>query len=289
MNTLLGTSTSGRRRAYQAFKYVVYILLTINVVLFFLDEWDAAGLLFDEGSVPFAELIRYFTASIDSANWVVLLLLFELETYTIPDDKFTPRLALTLNILRGVCYALITYSVYGYIVTWLDLFAYHPVAEGIAICQQLGDDFLQTLDEYVQITADNCAALAQAPELLVHSSVDGEVFTDSISLKDTLGLALVDVINAVTWLLVVIVLEMDVRLQVRGLLEGRINQVSKYIKFVLYSILAAAAIYWGVTGSFLDFWDAFLWLAAFIFIEMNVVEWQEETEAKKKQQSQAST
>jgi hypothetical protein len=113
------------------------------------------------------------------------------------------------------------------------------------------------------------------------------VFTDSVSLKDTIGLALVDVINAATWLLVVFVLEMDVRLQVRGLLEGRINQVSKYIKFVLYSILAGAAIYWGVTGSFLDFWDAFLWLAAFIFIEMNVVEWQEETEEKKKQESQA--
>ena len=205
-----------------------------------------------------------------------------METYTITDEKFTPRLALILNTLRGICYALIAYSVYGYIVTWLDLFAYHPVADTVALCQQLGDDFLETLDEYVLITLDNCASLAQSSELLVHSSADGDVFTDSIKLKETLGLALVDVINAVTWLLVVIVLEMDVHLQVHGLLEGRTNQASKSIKFILYSILAGAAIYWGVTGSFLDFWDAFLWLAAFIFIEMNVIEWQEETEEKKK-------
>ena len=45
------------------------------------------------------------------------------------------------------------------------------------------------------------------------------------------------------------------------------------MKFVLYSTLLLAAIYWGFKGGFLDFWDAFLWLVAFVFIEMNVFEW----------------
>ena len=41
--------------------------------------------------------------------------------------------------------------------------------------------------------------------------------------------------------------------------------------------LFGAAAYWGVAGDFLDFWDAALWLFAFIFIELNVFEWQYET------------
>jgi hypothetical protein len=44
----------------------------------------------------------------------------------------------------------------------------------------------------------------------------------------------------------------------------------------MYTVLFGAAVYWGVEGTFLDFWDAFLWLVAFVFIEMNVFEWREE-------------
>jgi hypothetical protein len=40
------------------------------------------------------------------------------------------------------------------------------------------------------------------------------------------------------------------------------------------------AIYWGFDGDFVDFWDAFLWLVAFFFIELNVVEWRHEEEAE---------
>ena len=46
---------------------------------------------------------------------------------------------------------------------------------------------------------------------------------------------------------------------------------------MLYAVLFLAAVYWGVAGDFIDFWDAFLWLFAFIFIELNVFEWQYET------------
>ena len=44
----------------------------------------------------------------------------------------------------------------------------------------------------------------------------------------------------------------------------------------LYATLVAAAIFWGFKGNFLDFWDAALWLFAFVFIELNVFEWQQE-------------
>ena len=55
-----------------------------------------------------------------------------------------------------------------------------------------------------------------------------------------------------------------------------LSRVSKGIKVFLYGTLFAAAVYWGLEGDFLDFWDALLWLVAFIFIELNIFEWSEE-------------
>jgi len=37
------------------------------------------------------------------------------------------------------------------------------------------------------------------------------------------------------------------------------------------------AIYWGVKSDFVDTWDAFLWLVAFVFIELNVFNWRQES------------
>ena len=87
---------------------------------------------------------------------------------------------------------------------------------------------------------------------------------DIISPPDVLAsarwLAWTDVINAGTWILVVIVLEVEVRLQLRGNLSDQIMAMTEWLKFALYGILFVAAGYWGIAGSFLDFWDAFLWL-----------------------------
>jgi hypothetical protein len=73
------------------------------------------------------------------------------------------------------------------------------------------------------------------------------------------------------------VLELDVFFQEKNRLEGMILRVSNASKFALYSLLLLAAIYWGVKGDFVDFWDAFLWLVAFVFIELNVFEWRQES------------
>ena len=102
---------------------------------------------------------------------------------------------------------------------------------------------------------------------------------DAASNTEIVRLAWVDVINAGVWLLVVAVLEIDVWLQEHHRYEGLALKASNAIKFVLYSMLLLAAIYWGFKGDFVDFWDAFLWLVAFVFIELNVFEWREEDKA----------
>ena len=75
-------------------------------------------------------------------------------------------------------------------------------------------------------------------------------------------------------------LEVDVRIQLRKHVFKTWELISGITKIVLYCILFVAAIIWGIDGSFIDTWDASLWLIAFIFIEMNVFDWQEEIAAQ---------
>ena len=70
-------------------------------------------------------------------------------------------------------------------------------------------------------------------------------------------------------------LEIDVRLQLPGDKRADTRRLDTVVKPVLYVIFLLVAAYWGIAGDFLDFWDAFLWLFAFVIIELNIFEWQE--------------
>jgi len=190
----------------------------MNIYWFYVAEGIAAKAQFPNG-FGIGVMIEAYAATIDTAAWVVLLLMFELETYVLEDEHFTPPVIWSLHGLRAICYAIIVYALYGYIASLLAL--------------------------------------------------DGD--------KNTITLAWLDVINSAAWLLVVIVLEIDVRLQEGNRYEGAALYVSNAIKLVLYVLLLLAAIYWGINGDFVDFWDAFLWLVAFVFIELNVFEWRQES------------
>ena len=63
--------------------------------------------------------------------------------------------------------------------------------------------------------------------------------------------------------------------QASELLEA-VRQMKAGKQARVYSAEQILAIYWGVKGDFVDFWDAFLWLVAFVFIELNVFEWRQE-------------
>ena len=82
-------------------------------------------------------------------------------------------------------------------------------------------------------------------------------------------------------MIIVALLQLEVMLQLGDRLTDRMLSIGKYLKGSLYLILFLAAAYWGVEGTFLDFWDAFLWLVAFIFIELNIFQWHEEVEEEK--------
>jgi hypothetical protein len=260
---------------FQAFKYAVYALLSLNIFIFGREEYLAALLQFPDG-VALASLIEAYAATIDTAAWVVLLLMFELETYVLEDRHFTRPVTLSLHGARILCYTFIVYAFYGYLVNVVFVYDVVPLANVANPCELVfgGWSYAIDLDEYTAISAANCATFSNASSLMQFGELPAVV--DAGGLIEIQRLAWVDVINAGVWILVVVILEFDVRMQERELLVGRALKISNALKFVLYSILLLAAIYWGIKGDFVDFWDAFLWLLAFFFIEMNVVEWRQE-------------
>lgn len=264
------------RVLYQLFKYSIYALLTVNVFVFFGEEWAATRLEYPQG-IPLGDFFKAYAATVDTAAWVILLLMFELETYVLEDRHFTRPVRLSLHALRTACYLFIVSAFYGYLIDAMYVYRTSPLADVSNLCTLVGQNwsYATTFGEYVEITASNCASFSTLDTFVRFEGVAAVV--DRPGLAGIHFLAAVDVVNAAVWLLVVLLLETDVRLQEKNRFEGLALYLSTAAKFILYSILALAVVAWMVTGDFFDWWDAFLWLVAFVFIELNVVEWRHES------------
>lgn len=267
--------TISRDTLFPLFKYTIYAFLAFNVYVFFSEEFLAAKLQFPNGISP-GVWIEAYAATIDTAAWLVLLLMFELETYVLNDEHFTRRTTVTLHSLRILSYAFIVYAFYGYIANLLSVGNIADLPGVSDLCSLAGGDWVYAvdLDEYSAITAANCSEFSAADSFVRFGGMNAVV--DAEGLAAITSLAWIDVVNAGVWLLVVLILEVDVRLQEHDRFEGLALKLSNIFKVLLYSLLFYAAVYWGIKGDFVDFWDAFLWLIAFVFIELNVFEWRQE-------------
>lgn len=269
--TLFGTRAG--YRWFTAIKYIVYLLLAFNVWLFLQEELTALEYTFVDG-FKLSQVIQVFSATIDTAAWLLLLILFELETSVLEDRRIRGPVKWTLHGLRLVCYVAVSYAFFGYLDELLVLYKVSALP-GFDACASLGQGLSLhlDLDDYTPLSAANCAAVTGDVFRL-----DGfSIISPAETLQSARWLAWTDVINSAAWLMVVLVLEVEVRMQLRNRLTAGTLQVMRVIKAIIYSTLFLAAGYWGYAGDFLDFWDAALWLFAFIFIEMNVFEWQYET------------
>lgn len=260
-------------RAFTAIKYLVYALLFLNIGLFLREELLALEHTFGDG-FNVGELIQAFAATVDTAAWVLLLLLFELETSVLDDQRIRGLTRWLLHGVRGLCYLAIAYAFTGYCAELITLYQVVP-APSADFCDLAGKGYslLLKIDEYAPLDATNCAGLSAATVQLAGF----DILAPPAILQSARLLAWTDVINSAAWILVVVVLEVEIRLQLRGELSQQVMNGTKFIKYALYGILFCAAFYWGYAGDFIDVWDASLWLFAFIFIELNVFEWQFET------------
>ena len=260
------------RTLFQWVKYAIYLALLNNVYLFLVQEIDSAAAL-NTSVTSLVSVFQIFSTTIDTAAWLVLLVFFELETYMLSDQTLRGATGRAIRVIRGLCLVAICFACWGYLAEFYGLLASEPLDP--MQCGNVDDSWslLKGLDQFESLTNNVCGE----SNWVTLSNYDRVLATPEL-LQSAIWLAATDFINASAWILVVLVLEIEVRavLSSRGE-KASVGGSFVFIKLLLYFILFAAAVFWGLEGDFLDFWDAILWLFAFFVIERNVVSWREET------------
>lgn len=264
-----------RPRVAQIIKWTVYLALVINFGVYVYDDWMAYQRALADDA-PWADIFEQFAITIDMAAWLGLVFLFELETYALPDEAFKGWVTKTIHSVRIVCYIGITYAAYGYTVNTLDYYDYVEVVGVTELCQIADQGRSLQLDvvAYTPITRENCASIsAGAP--FYRDAAEISVI-DIPALDHVKKLSWVDVANSFVWLIVVFLIEIEIRMQAADRFDSRSLKSVRIFKTVFYGELIINAVIWGATGYAIYAWDAFLWIFGFWAIELNLAEWEQE-------------
>ena len=260
----------------QTIKWVVYALVIVNFGFYIRNDWVIAGHTLYAGS-SLLEISRAFATTIDESAWIILLLLFELETYLLSDDPLSRAKTLLMQGIRLVCYISLAHTLYAYGVYLTEIYAAVPVEGVTNLCQLVGKDLSYAYNlVYSEIESSNCASLSTANQFFYVDPPTFFIVEDSAGLVIEKQLAWIDMFEAIIWLLILLSIEVAVWLQDRNIGEGLIFKGLSITKWCLYSFLWAAAGYWIFRGHYMFAWDEFVWIAGFVAIEMNIVEWRNE-------------
>ncbi len=223
-----------------------------------------------------SDIFEQFATTIDMAAWLGLVFLFELETYALPDEAFKGWVTKTIHSLRIICYLGIAYAAYGYTVNTLDYYDFVEVDGLTELCQIADQDRSLQLDiiGYLPTTAENCTSIsAGAP----YFQAAGEMSViDAPTLDHATNLSWVDVANAFVWLIVVFLIEIEIRIQSADRFGSRALKPVRLIKTIFYGELIINAVIQSATGYPIYAWDALLWIFGFWAIELNLAEWEQE-------------
>ena len=260
----------------QTIKWLVYTLVIINFGFYIRNYLVIAAHTLDSGS-SLLEISRAFATTIDESAWIILLLLFELETYLLSDDPLSRAKTLLMQGIRLVCYISLAHTLYAYGVYLAEIYAAVPVEGVTNLCQLIGKDLSYASNlVYSKINSSNCASLSSANQFFYVDPPTFFIVEDAAGLAIEKQLAWIDIFEAIIWLLILLSIEVAVWLQDRNIGQGLIFKTLSITKWCLYSLLWAAAGYWIYRGHYMFAWDEFVWIAGFVAIEMNIVEWRNE-------------
>ncbi len=260
----------------QTIKWLVYTLVIINFGFYIRNDLVIAGHTLYSGS-SLLEISRAFATTIDESAWITLLLLFELETYLLSDDPLSRAKTLLMQGIRLVCYISLAHTLYAYGVYLAEIYAAVPVEEVTNLCQLIGKDLSYASNlVYSEINSSNCASLSSTNQFFYVDPPTFFIVEDAAGLAIEKQLAWIDIFEAIIWLLILLSIEVAVWLQDRNIGQGLIFKTLSITKWCLYSLLWAAAGYWIYRGHYMFAWDEFVWIAGFVAIEMNIVEWRNE-------------
>ena len=253
-------------------KLVVYSLLLFNFVFYVRDDWVIAGHTLHSGST-FLQWASAYNTTIDESAWLLLLLLLEMETYLLAGRDLSRAYEIISLIIRLCCYVVLAHTPYAYAMTVYDL-SQAPIIEGVTdLCQLAGQNLSYAHNlVYTKITDGNCSELSTARQFFFNDPPDHLIVQDEMALALERRSALVDLVESITWLLILLSIEVVVWLQDKDISGGLLIKSANMAKVLLYSLLWFAIGYWIYLGHFMFAWDEFVWIVGFVAIEMNVVE-----------------
>lgn len=261
----------------QVLKIVVYGLLLVNFVHYLGNDLNIARHTMHAGW-RLVDWTSAFATTLDESAWFLLLLLLELETFLLSDAAFTKGRVRAMQILRLACYLAIGHTVFAFTDYLLDL-SRASEHVGVTLCTfaDSGMSFARNL-EYSDLSAANCQQLSSDTHFFQFAQ--NQVLTDSAGMVVEWELAWADLVEVVVWLFILMMIEVMVRLQEKGVAGGLKLRFAQGLKIVLYSLLWLTAAYWGYRGHWVFVWDEALWILGFMAIGMNLSEWRQEIRAE---------
>ena len=261
----------------QVLKIAIYSLLLVNFILYIIDDVRIASYTMRNGD-SLLEWTRAFATTIDESAWLILLFLFELETYLLSDQTLSrPMFTRLMYAVRIFCYVFLVHSVYAFSVIYIDLLQVSLIPDISNLCELVPMDlsFVRNL-AYTEIDLENCLTLSSGE--IFYFTEPALVVSDISGLRLEKNLALVDILEVLVWLLILMTIEIIIWLQDQSITRGPLVSFIKGVKYILYGSLWSMAAYWAYLGHYYFAWDEALWIIGFISIEMNVSDWKREIE-----------
>ena len=254
----------------QRFKWTVYALLFIDFILYLVQDVESAHYTLDEQSTcSNPRRLRH----VDRPDRVV-----RADPALRARDLCAGRARLDGSdskwVVQGVrllCYVTILHTSFSYDIALREFQDPERLPAAADVCDYTdGWSFLRNRD-YLEIDAGNCATIGDGPEFFAIS--DDAVVTDRAGLEEGLILAWTDLVESLSWLLIVFATEVVVRLKQRAFGNGAVPLALERIKVALYAVILAIALFWGSKGQILYLWDELVWVLGFRFIDWNIRDW----------------
>ena len=261
----------------QFLKIAIYSLLLVNFTLYIIDDIRIASYTMRNGG-SLLEWTRAFATTIDESAWLILLFLFELETYLLSDQTLNrPIFNRIMYVIRIFCYVFLVHSVYAFSIIYIDLIKVELIPNVSNLCELVPMDlsFVRNLF-YTEIDLKNCLSLSS--DQVFYFTEPALVVSDISGLRLEKNLALVDILEVLVWLLILSTIEIMVWLHDKAITRGSLISFMRGAKYILYGSLWSIAAYWTYLGHYYFAWDEALWIVGFISIEMNVSDWRKEIE-----------
>ena len=243
----------------------VYTAVVLNAAYYIYLDAKTAQLM-DPSSSLLAWGQAFYT-TIDYVGWLLLLALLQLQK-DFPESKPMKRVKVwALGSATLVGFVLLAFALYlnFLAVAYYDEYVPYPSEQ---VCEQQDQPryFVNEEQTYQLVTPENCAVLA-AGSVLTHL-VDASLIEAENRVVGK-RLELVNALNTAAW--IALVLTFQFRLLVQRI-RPRWNTAlewSKRAKVLFYLVLFSSAFYWFYDGTWVDAWDAFLWLFAFFTLEVS--------------------